>query len=204
MRRAAATPQEDSTCSTSRVNYRSIELYERNLKPTLDGYANAIRSITGSTLETWKNSNQVADTQQYTAALNNMTLLENNLEQNMQCIQKDILQRNLYSSRLYTLQQEIETTRKELEQKKGIVSEAKERASLVQNPYSNTTWWETWFPLGRPIKKDTVPVLLAVSIFMLVFSLGIFLRFAGLELQLIPLQESTTSFLKIPNSRKYQ
>lgn len=204
MRRAVATPPEDWMCNTNRTNYRSLASYETNLKPTLDGYANAIRTITGNTIDTWKNSTQATDTQQYTSALSNLQLLEANLETNMKCIQKDILQRNNYSSRLYTLQQEIEEARKELENKKEIVSEAKERASLVENPYSNTTWWETWFPLGRPIKKDSVPVLLAVSIFMLVFSLGVFLRFAGLELQLIPLQTSTNSFLKNLNSRKYQ
>ena len=121
----------------------------------------------------------------------------------MKCINKDILQRNDYASKIYTMQQELETTRKEAEAKKQSLKEAKERAEQLENPYNNTTRWETWFPLGRPIQKENVPVLISISIVMLIFSLGIFLRFAGMELRFQSIQTSTNSFLKNINSGKY-
>jgi len=150
-----------------------------------------------------KNSRNPQDNALFFTAIDNLQLAENILSSYIQCINKDIIQRNDYSSRLYTLQQEVETVRKEAEEKKLIVKEAKERSSQLENPYNNTTWWETWFPLGRPIQKESVPVLISVSILMLVFSLGIFLRYAGMELKFEPIQSTANSLFTKLNSTKY-
>jgi hypothetical protein len=201
MRRVAAVPTQDATCSTYRLNYRTTQDFERSAKVALQGYLNTIRGYTGSRIEQLKASNVVADTALYNTALQTLQLAENNAQAYIKCINGDVIQRNDYSSRIYSIQQELETLRKEVQAKKEIVTEAKERSTQLENPYNNTTWWETWFPLGRPIQKENVPVLLSVSILMLVFSLGIFLRFAGKELRFESIGTSTNSFLKNMNRR---
>lgn len=204
MRRATPIPRQDLNCTNKRVDYKSTADYERFLKGQIQGYINGISGYTGDQIEVLKNSREVAQNTAYRTALDNLILAENVLNSNIQCINKDILQRNDYSSRLYSLQQEIEGLRKELESKKQIAKDAQERSDQLENPYNKTTWYELWFPLGRPIKKENVPVLLSVSIIMLVFSLGIFLRYAGMELRLESIGSSTNSFIKNINSRKYQ
>lgn len=203
MRRSANVPQQDRNCDDKRMNYRSKVDYERFLKGQIQGYINQISGYTGDQINVLKNAREPEKNAQYLTALDNLRLAENTLATTIQCINKDILQRNDYSSRIYTLQQELEGTRKQAAEKKEMAKEAKERSSQLENPYSNTTWWETWFPLGRPIQKESVPVLLSVSILMLVFSLGIFLRFAGMELKFESIQTSANSLLKSVNSRKY-
>jgi hypothetical protein len=204
MRRATPIPALDANCNNKRQDYKSTADYERFLKGQIQGYVNGISGYTGNQIDILKNSRETAQTTAYRTALDNLILAENVLNANIKCINKDILQRNDYSSRLYGLQQEIEGLRKELESKKQIAKDAQERSDQLENPYNKTTWYETWFPLGRPIKKDNVPVLLSVSIIMLIFSLGIFLRYAGLELRLDSISASTNSFIKNINSRKYQ
>jgi hypothetical protein len=201
MRRAATVPTQDASCSTYRLNYKSMQDFERSAKGALQSYLNTIRGYTGSRIEQLKASNVVVDTNLYNTALEQLQLAENNAQGYIKCINSDIIQRNDYSSRIYSIQQEIEALRKELQAKKEIVSEAKERSSDLEHPYNKTTWWETWFPLGRPIQKENVPVLLSVSILMLIFSLGIFLRFAGKELRFESIGTSTNSFLKNMNRR---
>lgn len=196
MRRATAVPSVNPSCATARANYSSMANYERFLKGQLQSYVDTINGFTGSQIETLKNSRESADTTTYNQALDALQLAENNLSSTIQCIQTDILQRNEYSSKLYTLQQEIEDLRKELKDKQLITSEAKERSELLNNPYTKTTWWELWFPLGRPIRKEHVPVLLSLSIFMLVFALGIFLQLAGLELRLDTVQSRANSLIR--------
>lgn len=203
MRRAEVIPNLDAGCTSKRNDYSSMANYERFLKGQLMGYINEISGLTGLAMSNKQNSREVAQNNEYRYYLDKLQLAENNVNATIQCLNKDMLQRNEYSSKLYTLQTEIEELRKEVEEKKQIVNEAKERSSMLDNPYSKTTWWETWFPLGRPIKKDNVPVLLSVSIFMLIFSLGVFLRYAGMELKLAPITESVNSILKNVNSRKY-
>ncbi len=200
MRRSVNVPAQDQNCSTYRSNYRSMADYERVTKGQLQGYLDVLRGYTGAQIQALKNTNNVASTTSYNNALQNLQLAENNANIYIKCINKDIIQRNDYASRLYSLQQELEDLRKEVGEKKEIVNEAKERSAQLENPYNNTTWWETWFPLGRPIQKENVPVLLSVSILMLVFSLGIFLRFAGKELRFESIN-SVNSFVRNFNTR---
>lgn len=202
MRRATPIPIQDEGCADRRVSYATMADFERYAKSQLEGYLGILRSYTGAQIQALKNSNDTAKTNLYNSALGNLQLAEANANAYIQCINKDIIQRNDYSSRLYTLQQDVEELRKEPAAKKEIVNEAKERSAQLEKPYNNTTWYETWFPLGRPIQKENVPVLLSVSILMLVFSLGIFLRFAGKELRFESIN-SANSFVKNLNSRSW-
>jgi hypothetical protein len=178
--------------------------FNRIGKPSLQPDIDAIGGVTGSQFEAMKNPSNTAQYQQYLDNLNKLQILENNLNGYISCMNKDIIQRNDFASNIYNLQQELEEKRKEVNQKKQIASDAEERSSQLENPYNKTTWWESWFPLGRPIRKENVPVLISISILMLVFSLGIFLRFAGKELRFETIGTSTNTLLKNINSRKYQ
>ena len=204
MRRAAVIPTPDAGCATRRAQYSTMASYETSLKPTLQTYIDAVGGLTGDQVMQMRDSRDVNQNASYQTALSNLQLAENNLNATIACLNKDILQRNTEASKIYTLQQEIEAKRKEASEKQQSVSEAKERSDLLENPYTKTTWWEAWFPLGRPIRKENVPVLLSVSILMLVLSLGMFLKVAGFELRLEPLVQSSNSFLRNLNSRKYQ
>ncbi len=203
MRRAATIPEEDRNCSNYRLRYKSMADFERTGKPFLQPRLDEISGTSGDTMMTLKNSRDASDNITYNNLLDQLAFLERDVNAYIQCIQSDILQRNDYSSKIYNLQQEVENARKTLKERKQTAEEAKERAAEVGDPYANTTWWQSWFPLGRPIQKENVPVLLAISIFMLVFSLGIFLRFAGIELQFVNLSESMSNFSKNLNPSKY-
>ena len=203
MKRATTVPAMDSTCNDKRLNYKSKADFDRFLKSQLQNNMNAINGFTGAQIQTLKNSKKANENAQYNKAISTLQVAENIVNSYIKCINKDILQRNDYSSKIYNLQQEVESVRKEAEAKKEAVREAKERAAQLENPYNTTSRWESWFPLGRPIQKENVPVLISVSIVMLIFSLGIFLRFAGMELRFESLQTSTNSFLKNINSGKY-
>lgn len=118
-------------------------------------------------------------------ALTNLQTLESTANTMMKCIQSEINDRNAESSTLYTLQSNVATARKTLEDKKSIIDQAKERSSTLENPYEKTTVWEGWFPLGRPLKLESVPVLWSIAIFLLVISLGLFLRLSSIEFNLV-------------------
>jgi hypothetical protein len=200
MRRATVVPPQDPSCDDKRLNYKTTADFERVVKGQIQGYLDAISGYTGDRIQQLKNSDKPEDNALYFSAIGNLQLAENTLNSYIRCINKDIIQRNDYSSKIYSLQQEIEDVRKDAESKKQIAKDAKERSTQLQDPYNKTTWWESWFPLGRPVQKESVPVLISVSILMLVFSLGIFLRFAGMELRFESIQNSATNFL---NSSKY-
>jgi hypothetical protein len=202
MRRSSATPTLDTGCNWLRQYYRTKQAYDDVYGPnTIQPDVDAVLAINGSQIDIYKRSNQASDTMAYDNAMIALERAETNLNAMIKCIQKDMMQRNSESSKLYTLQQELEELRKEAKDKKEIAATAKERSNLLDKPYSKTTWYEPWFPLGRPLRKESVPVLLAVSILMLVFATGIFLRLAGIELRFESIQSSLNLGMRRFNSR---
>jgi hypothetical protein len=115
-----------------------------------------------------------------------LIILTNKINLYKSCIQRDWALKTEQASQLYDAQTEVKRARESVKTTKKAVDEAKERATLLEDPYSKTTWWETWFPLGRPMKKDNVPVLMGISVFFLIFALGLFLRLSAIELQFVP------------------
>ena len=203
MRRVTTVPQQDRNCNDIRVSYNSLAAYESTGKPSILPSITAISAYSGDQVMNYKNSRDGNETMLYNTLISQLQVAETQTNRFLKCLQTDILQRNDYTSKLYTLQQEVEEARKTAAERKQTASEARERVSDVQDPYSKTTWWETWFPLGRPIQKENVPVLLSVSILMLVFSLGIFLRFAGQELKFVPFSAVANSLRTNLNPSKY-
>jgi hypothetical protein len=127
--------------------------------------------------------------------LGKLRLAEQTVLNMTKCVQQDILSKQNYSGQIYSLQQEIEQKQQEVDSLEQTAKEAKERAQLLENPYTKTTVWESWFPLGRPLEKTSLPVLLSVALLFLVLSLGMFLRLANIELKLHFFEGTSSGYL---------
>jgi hypothetical protein len=184
MRALPSIPNEDGSCNTARQNYSSLEKYTTFKESTIFNTDELATYINQGQLEADIKDNSLPEAQQgITENLTKLANKEENMNYYTRCISKDINQKQDISSEIYTIQKTLEQKREELKDKEEIAAQAKERASLLEKPYNKTTVWEAWFPLGRPLKKESVPVLLGLSIFFLVLSLGLFLRLASIELQ---------------------
>lgn len=183
MRAPPFIPNESGSCSFYRKNYSSLENYN-NFKETQDIFNTTELStyINGGSLNTDLRINDGPAQKRVTEALDDLRKKETLMTDYTRCISSDINQKQDISSEIYTIQKTLDKKREEAKDKEEIAAQAKERATLLEKPYNKTTVWEAWFPLGRPLKKESVPVLLGLSIFFLVLSLGLFLRLASIEL----------------------
>jgi len=68
--------------------------------------------------------------------------------------------------------------------------ESKSRLDAITTPEQHVSYYDGWFPLFRPIKESALFGLFAVSIFMLLLSVLIFLRMRGIEINIIMPQGS--------------
>lgn len=117
--------------------------------------------------------------------MNELKRLETDVQSVLGCLQKEIVQRENISSEIYDLHQKMKEKKEEVLTKHINVRSSKERAALLRDPYSETTVWESWFPLGRPLEKSSVPVLWTAALIFLVVSLGLFLYMAGFQLEIV-------------------
>lgn len=113
------------------------------------------------------------------------------------CIQEKLFQQTSIPTTVSTNMETILNLEKDLREKEEQVRVAQDRATLLRAPEENTSYYESWFPLGRPMKTYLVPVFLGLGIFMGLFALFLFLKFLGIEVAiLIPslLSQSKLSF----------
>ena len=200
MRRVKATPEESggATCRELRPNYTTMDSFlkykETDLNTNeLDMY---VGGLLASDLQNQGTPEQQAEAQsRLQANLGTLRILEQRVAAITKCVQQDIIQKQVYSGKIYNLQMEIENKRKEVASMETTAKEAAERAELLDKPYSKTNRWETWFPLGRPLRKESLPVLLSLALLFLTLSLGMFLRLVGVQLRLDWLGFSQPSYL---------
>ena len=68
--------------------------------------------------------------------------------------------------------------------------ESKTRLDAITTPEQHVSYYDGWFPLFRPMKESALFGLFAVSIFMLLLSVLIFLKMKGIEINIIMPQGS--------------
>jgi len=116
--------------------------------------------------------------------MSDLLAVEEKLQRAMKCLDLEVNQRTALSADIYSLQDTAKEKSKLVDTKKVNVNAAKERAHLLRDPYTEVSNWESWFPLGRPLEKHSVPVLWFFSIVFLILSIGLFLQLAGFTLDI--------------------
>jgi hypothetical protein len=168
-------PQPPSTCANVRRNY-STDLKFREYKEANLNIDELGNYVSGGNLSRDLGSKKNSAKQRLQSYFTTLQMVEAKVQSMMKCLQSDIIERQCHAGKVYSIQEEIQTAKKEAEETAQVAKDAKERADLLRDPYTKTTRWELWFPIGRPLQKESVPVLLSVAILLLVLSLGMFLR----------------------------
>jgi hypothetical protein len=193
----------NNTCSDIRQNYTDKNNFD-TIKSVFETPLEQIGGITGAIYNANRTSSDPTKSIQAKQNLDALIVLENNLTKYLNCVNSDLQEYGRQASKIYKLQDELKEKRNDVKKMKEIAEEAGERSKLVTDPYSQTSYHESWFPLGRPMKKDNVPVLLAFGIFFLVFAFGMFLRLSSLDLQFTSALTQSNSFATNLISKKYQ
>ena len=77
--------------------------------------------------------------------------------------------------------QEIKSLKKQLDKRTTDVDVARDRASMTKRPEMTASYYDGWFPLNRPLKTSSIPVLIGISTMLLVSAFLILLEFFGLQ-----------------------
>jgi len=108
-------------------------------------------------------------------------------------------------ARLQTAIQDLNT---QIQKEEVNVQIAKERASFLGKGGSPPSYYDSWFPIGRPVKPQVVPVLLALIFFFTIVAFLFLLSYFGIEIKVLyPIYSSpaygtaaSTFFSKFPLS----
>lgn len=101
------------------------------------------------------------------------------------CIQDKLFQQTTIPTQVSTDVEKILELERELRDREEQVRVAQDRAALLRAPQEHASFYESWFPLGRPMKTFLVPVFLGLGLFMGLMALFLFLKFLGVEFALL-------------------
>jgi hypothetical protein len=89
-----------------------------------------------------------------------------------------------YYSGSMTVPYEIMDVNESIVNKQASVQIAKDRAASLQNVNSKVSYYQSWFPLARPLKHSSLPILIGLTLFMFVLLFGYLLALIGVEIKL--------------------
>jgi hypothetical protein len=79
---------------------------------------------------------------------------------------------------------EIMDVNQSIANKQASVQIAKDRAASLQNVNSKVSYYQSWFPLAKPLKQSSLPILIGLTLFMMVLLFGYLLAVVGVEIKL--------------------
>jgi hypothetical protein len=68
-----------------------------------------------------------------------------------------------------------------VEQRTNDVQVAKDRAIMSKRPELTANYYDGWFPLNRPIKHGSVPILIGFAALLFTFSIMLLLELLGIK-----------------------
>lgn len=104
-------------------------------------------------------------------------------------------------SAISNLETQIATKTKELETKRADASIAKDRASSVVRPELQSSYYDSWFPLNRPLKRAAVPILVFFASLFISSAFFLMLGLIGIRSHfyvLLPGTSTSTSTMTRP------
>jgi hypothetical protein len=167
------------------------------------GYFNTWKAATSAAITSYQGKGSTTKTDD-----NTIILLEQEMLTVSECLSTAIYGLGSTSNDIASLNQQILEKSLELSQAEEDISIAKDRVGYLRNPERNTSPYESWFPIDRPISIFSLILLICICIFMGVFlilltfssigiNLGVFLDpvyTAQNEIVNIVLQQFTVSF----------
>jgi len=104
--------------------------------------------------------------------INTMTTLAQDIKDHQDCITATSNNSANILADDITNAQTLDSINGAIKQRTHDVTISHDRAQIARNPERNRGYYDGWFPISRPLKHYTIPVLIAVSLFL--FSLSLF------------------------------
>jgi hypothetical protein len=115
----------------------------------------------------------------------NLVLIGANVNAYYNCVEHKNSDASNVQTNIATLQSTLDDLETTIEERTKDVGVAADRAALTRSPELTRSNYDGWFPIGRPFKHYTVPVLLGLSLFLATMTLFYFLSVVGIHTNFI-------------------
>jgi hypothetical protein len=110
------------------------------------------------------------------------------------CIQEQLTQLAGTTNTIHDTQQAILDVNEEIKKAEADVSIARDRVAYIRHPDEHTSYYESWFPIDRPMHKENIPYFVAATVFVVIFSTLVAFSLVGIDIT-IQLQDKIRVYL---------
>jgi hypothetical protein len=101
------------------------------------------------------------------------------------CIQSQITNLAGASNQIHSIQEEIMNTKDAITQSEADSSVARDRVAYIRHPERQTSYYESWFPMDRPMHTGSVPIFVGLTVFVILFGILLILSFLGVDFNIV-------------------
>lgn len=137
---------------------------------------------------TWVNSSLAAATPTPDAGVSTvpgLTTRATAIEAAKACLDELYKKAQEASTTQANLQTDLTMKKKTIEERKADIAVARDRALLAVQPDYNRSYYDGWFPLDRPLRQQTTPILIGFALFFLSMSFLTLMSFLRLDVRIL-------------------
>jgi hypothetical protein len=148
------------------------------------------RFVDTATFEQWRQTTTdqlnalAANTMPTETEMASVISLQKDVSATTACIASKFNEVASASSDIFRLETQIAENEAVLVQRKKDIEVARDRALNQRYPERTKSYYDGWFPLTRPLKHLTIPILIGVSLFLLSLTFFYFMAWAGLDVRI--------------------
>ncbi len=108
--------------------------------------------------------------------------LHRDIAQTLACLQEKQNTELDAANSVYTAQDRIVQLQREIKEREEEIQIAKDRVTYIRDPDAHPSYYQSWFPMDRPMRPSSVPVLIGIVVFFTMLILLGLLSFLGFNL----------------------
>ena len=124
-------------------------------------------------------------TQPSSAEINQLNTVAADIFNTTACIQEQLTQLSGTTNSIHDTQQAILDINDQILQAEADVNIARDRVGYIRHPEQHTSYYESWFPIDRPMHKENVSYFVAATVFVVMFSILVGLSMIGFDISII-------------------
>jgi hypothetical protein len=106
---------------------------------------------------------------------------ETDIFNTVNCLQEKVSQLSSTTNTIQKAQQQVLSLNDQIKNEEANVAIARDRVAYIRNPEQHTSFYESWFPMDRPMRTGSVPIFIGVTIFLMIFCLLVILSVMGIN-----------------------
>jgi hypothetical protein len=142
----------------------------------------AWKTVTDTTLNTIQSTDKPTPMQQ-----SELVQAEDDIFKTFACLQQKQGSLSNVSNDIQKAQEQILALQSSIEAEQNNVDIAKDRVAYIRNPEEHTSFYESWFPMDRPMRARSVPYFIGITVFFVVAGVLLIVTFSNRMLTVGPL-----------------